>query len=902
MRMDQMQALEALCRRRAKEETARREDQRANNTDATRARDLRTLALIEDVKINRTRQVAAKDTFSLELPHSTGQKIECQVDMLLRDTPSDAKDADILIIEVDSTGRFLLFPPINKDCISARLGDHDCQLVVMNRGVANKEVWSESFILETDEPAAAKDWLDLLGAVPRPPPIVRKQITMDPQLASESSAANADSESIISTLKNSDDIPIGERRRRAEEETSKSNRRHRRAPSTLHECLEEDPSHSELGELCILDVKDLNDAREKAGSLPLTLSRKRPTPTQYHTPNAKLPVVMTGALADSKQESFGGKDTQRDYSEASSGIPHVPKVRSTSSPATPEKPSTPLRDSMRPESGILKKQQPSTPTCEDAPPPPPAHRSPTTPNTLKKAPELETPTPKAKNRRTSSPLKHEWQPSDASGTSSSSEHSDSESDSYSDSSEDDLEAMDSPTDLPPTIVFRKPSPSESLYNLPNASVAPSNSASQAPYRHAPLRQTSENTKKTFARIFFWEDDGPRSSWKDMWPQICSIAITPGRIEAWEISATHSSTLDGSFESSSSDLNSEIDPSTERPLIALDLTPFVMLRQSTVIDIEITSPPLSQSRFKCTGAVRFRTITPQDCHFLYNAVHYARMNNAVFIKLEEERKFAAYGTHSYQQAIAPNTRRSLFGRQRSYRASARAPQSDIGSEQSSRSSVATALKRLSGGGLFNIAKSSVDRSGPMSHSTSSSDYSGATPPGTPGSPSMAGSSAYSQMPDLGWEDIPITLSIPATHSKWEMLGAAFLTISTPPPDMRPESSQNYGIPKRITITRKKLHMGSLQGPSKEALVMVDIVVGVGCFNLVARKGVLMHDWRDIRGNDGQVGAIGSTGGVSGTMGRYLFQTEKGMARDWIWSLTGGLHDRRRGSGYASGFAA
>jgi len=389
----------------------------------------------------------------------------------------------------------------------------------------------------------------------------------------------------------------------------------------------------------------------------------------------------------------------------------------------------------------------------------------------------------------------------------------------------------------------------------------------------------------------------------MWPEICSIVVTPGRIEAWEISAAHSSPVrDANFESSSSDLNSVIDASSERPLIALALTPLVMLRQSTAIDIELNSPPLSQARLKNIGAVRFRTITYQDCHFLYSAVHYARMNNAAWIKLEEERKFSAYGTHSYQQAIAPNTRRSFFGRQRSYRASARAPQSDMGSEQSGRSSVATALKRLSGSGLFNIAKSSVNRSGPMSHSTSSSDYSGATPPGTPGSPSMAGSSAYSQMQDLGWEDIPITLSMPATNSKWEMLGSAFLTISTPPPDMRPESSQNHGIPKRITITRKKLHMGSPQGPNEEALVMLDIVVGVGCFSLVARKGVLMHDWRDIRGNDGQVGVIGSTGGVSATMSKYLFQTEKGMARDWIWSLTGGLYDRRRGSGYASGYAA
>jgi hypothetical protein len=226
---------------------------------------------------------------------------------------------------------------------------------------------------------------------------------------------------------------------------------------------------------------------------------------------------------------------------------------------------------------------------------------------------------------------------------------------------------------------------------------------------------------------------------------------------------------------------------------------------------------------------------------------------------------------------------------------------MASEQSGKSSVAAALKRLSGGGLFNIAKSSVNRNGPLSNSTNSSDYSGATPPGTPGSPSQADSSAYSQMPDFGWEDIPITFSRLVTTTKWEERGPAYLTVSTPPPSMRPETSQYYGILKRITVTKKKLHMGSPQGPNPDPQVMFDAAVGVGCFNLVARKGVLMHDWRDIRGSDGQVGVIGSTGGVAATMDKWLISTERGIARDWIWSLTGGLYDRG-GARVPSGYGA
>ncbi|KAE9378661.1 hypothetical protein N431DRAFT_477870 [Stipitochalara longipes BDJ] len=887
---DKMQQLEGLARRRAKEEDARREDRRAYTTDSTRVRCLRTLVQIDGIKIDRNLQVAAKDTFSLELPHSSGQNIECQVDIFLRDNPEDRKDADILIVEVGIDGRFLLFPPLDKNHVSARMGDNDHQLVVQFRGVTNigtqVETWNESFILETEDPEAAEDWLKMLGTVPLPPPIVRKEMLLESELASEISSVNS--------FAHTDDIPIGERRRQTEDKITvkKRQRVEKKAPTTVFECLEEHPYHSELGELCILDVKDLNQARELAGLLPLKLQQKRPTPARYAS--AKIPVVMSGAIGieDNKEDSVGRKQVAGDDRSGEDN------VSPASSPVTSEKCSTPLRDSMRPDPETLKRQA-SPPIRDDGAPPPPAHRSPSSPNTLKMPPVLDSPTPKAKTRRTSSPLKHEWQPDNASLTSPSERSdsdSESDSDTYSSSSEDELEAMDSPIDDTPAVVYRKVSPPVSLYNLPNGSVAPSNSASQAPYRGAPVSKTEGDTRKTIARLSYWKEDGLRSCWTDLWPQICSIVITPGRIEAYEISAAHSSPVRAgdSTSSRSSDLNSEIDASSDRPLVALDLTPLVTLRQSNAVDIEVKSPTLSQSRLKCRGNVRFRTLTAQDGVFLYRAVHYARMNNAVFIKLEEERRYANFGSNAYQQAIAANTRRSFFGRQRSYRASARAPQSDVVSDQSGKSSVATALKRLSGGGLFNIARSSIDRSGPMSHSTSSSDYSGATPPGTPGSPSQAGSSAYSQMQDLGWEDIPIIFSRLVTHSKWDVLGPAFLTVSTPPPDMRPESSQNYGILKRVTVTRKKLHMGSPQGPNPEALVICDIAVGVGCFNLVARKGVVMHDWRDIRGNDGQVGVIGSTGGVSATMGKWLIQTDKGMARDWIWSLTGGLYDRSRGS--------
>jgi hypothetical protein len=97
-------------------------DKAANNTDPTRARDPRTLGQIEDATINRTRQVCAKDFFSLDIKHSNGQRIECRVELLLRDNPSDPSDpGDVLICSVDNISRWLLFRPIAKDYISARI-------------------------------------------------------------------------------------------------------------------------------------------------------------------------------------------------------------------------------------------------------------------------------------------------------------------------------------------------------------------------------------------------------------------------------------------------------------------------------------------------------------------------------------------------------------------------------------------------------------------------------------------------------------------------------------------------------------------------------------------------------------------------------------------------------------
>lgn len=164
---EKYQDLIGRVRRRCKEEFARLEDQRANNTDVTRVRDLKTLGSVEAVKIDRTRQVQARDIFTLDLEHSGGERISRRVELILRDKLDDV--GDVLVCEIDDVRRlFLLFPPISRNLISARLGNRPGQLVIMIRGAQEAEEWSELLVLHAKEEEAAAEWVEMVGTTPVP--------------------------------------------------------------------------------------------------------------------------------------------------------------------------------------------------------------------------------------------------------------------------------------------------------------------------------------------------------------------------------------------------------------------------------------------------------------------------------------------------------------------------------------------------------------------------------------------------------------------------------------------------------------------------------------------------------------------------------------------------------------
>jgi hypothetical protein len=138
------QDLVNAARKRSNDEHARLEDEAAANIDATRARDPRSLAPLAGVRIDPQRCVHARDHFDLHLYHSSGQEISCRVEILMRDDASGTGNGgDLLFCEVDATGRWLLLPPIQRNCVSARNGDLKGEIIVMIRGVqTDASEWS----------------------------------------------------------------------------------------------------------------------------------------------------------------------------------------------------------------------------------------------------------------------------------------------------------------------------------------------------------------------------------------------------------------------------------------------------------------------------------------------------------------------------------------------------------------------------------------------------------------------------------------------------------------------------------------------------------------------------------------------------------------------------------------
>ncbi|KAH7071734.1 hypothetical protein FB567DRAFT_455190 [Paraphoma chrysanthemicola] len=1031
------QDLVTAARRRSNDEHARLEDEAAASIDATRARDPRSLAPLAGVRIDTNRCVRARDHFDLHLYHTTGQELNCRVEILIRDdAPGAGSSGDLLFCEVDPTGRWLLLPPIQLSRVSARNGDLKGEIIVMIRGVqANGTEWNEVMSLVTDDEQAGFEWVQMLGLHPIPPQISDIKIDQSPPLRPGSSDASTSLLSAATTpipphksrtpSPHEIEIPIGEQHTEVSKvwryDTPEKRLQSRAAspttplgggidtqnidepyndpdctPRSLDDAVRAAGTGSPAGlkrtRATRLPRNDTSSPTSSRPSRKITLDdptepadeakaveddvKPRRKSTKRQRPKS-LPTATSTVSQSSKAYSVWMPSSDIDYSDESEEgeisskeatpsppdsppsspqrpqahrrvssvpsmeLPVIPRSRKTSQPTTPtrdvEKPMGPRpKAASAPPKRRRSVRKPSdddsarsNETAEEPPAPPP-HRSssPATPVTLKgsNTPVFTPSLPAFRNkRRSSSPLKHEYEPSTCTESSSESESEEEtvsegdldeedEASLTSDSSEDELDD-DVPMPLMPigylgprgytsrpapgvrdttrpsrdqvepqdTKKFPKVSPPSSIYTLPNGTITPSQSASNTPYRTVP--QGNGKAVKAVASIFAWSDAG---RWDSLHPDECSIVVTPGKIEVFEISAMHSKPF-------VADGDEILQPEGRAPLVAVELTPLVPLRKSTAIDISIRSPPTSDSRIRTGNNIMLRSRNPAECAQLYAMINQSRINNPTYIALQNAR--GPYGQTSWaevmdrQNAARTNGGTSsgwlggTLGRRSSYRKSSTRAASISAATDSSVGTMNTALKsalgRFSWGknGVFSVRNSTLgSRSTGSSFDANSSGGSGASTPNgdgrAPGAPA-------------GITNTKCRLYERETLKKWRDMGSARLTIMLPSPNPSMPSSPSPNTRQRAHGQRDPTQERRIviTGKTKNE-ILLDVTLSESCFERVARSGIAVSVWEDVVGDDGHIGRVGKTGGVSGARARvFMVQMKSERECAYCYGLLG-----------------
>ena len=510
----------------------------------------------------------------------------------------------------------------------------------------------------------------------------------------------------------------------------------------------------------------------------------------------------------------------------------------------------------------------STPYRADGAPPPPVHRT-----FGRKSPSLQPPAQQVK-RRTSSPLKHEYLPSDVSAS------EDVTGDSESESSGDEIDSIDIP-DTEVGVSIKDTIVTESL--ISEESLTPSNSASQAGLGPRPTSIATAPRDGThfLCSISHWYDK--KGIWKDLSSEPCSIVVSAGMVEAFSMKTE---------KRSSTEADPGLDDKATKPLVALDLTPLSLVRKSNALDLEIRTALMEHSKFLSIGGgtFRFRSASIDETLNLYAAVHDARLKNEKYIKLEQEARFKGFGERKSQDEgddKSSSKRRSWFGRKNSYRASARAPsqsQEDTNTSYSSNASASSFLKRFTSTAnlSFNIGRSSVEKqsqsgSGATSFYTSGSSSSGS---GGPRSPSISMDGSGKSGP-LSSENIPIRLHLLISASKWEDYGNCILQVRRPPPGWRQELRANHGLEKRVTVTTVPK-----KSSKDEPRIVLDAVLGSGCFSLMGTRGIVCSIWEELKDEQGRTGYVPAYGNTGGSVKKWCLQMGGVSQTMWLLAL---LHE-------------
>lgn len=895
------------ARTRANEETARLEDEAASAIDPSRARDPRSLAPITGVHVDHTRCVRARDYFDLDLRHSTGQQLTCKVEIVLRDDAPVRGDAgDVLFCEVSTTGRWLLFPPVLSKLVSARRGDQDGEIIVMIRGfLPSGREWREVLSLQAEDEQAVDEWLGMLSSTPVPSSLtkrssfdLRRNPVMSGALPEPSSQRMPSLREVevpigepvtnSSILWDGSEVnsQIGDPMPRTVRKTGPT-RRNSQPPPPLDDrsskARGEDSARTTPRRYRERPRSEYLDARAASDVTRTTSDWTAETGSTFSKDSYSVWLPSSGRRSDDSSEGEDDRSPprrpamrRRTSSVPSRDLPTAPTSRKPSQPTRPKTPEQRMSGHRHGEAATVNRSSGPEPASAPAklqklkstppkerelarPPQPPAHNRPTSLGLRSSVLPSFTPAFLKRHRRSSSPLKHEYEPSTASSGSDSDLSALDDGDSFTSDSategppEDQISTVGELKSFPVMGGYRpmtQRTPPESVFSPTDPSLAPSQSASQAPYRTVPLSQAKAS--ETVACIFAWSESG---SWESLHPEECCIVVTPGLIEAFDIAQAHAAPADNEGQALRS-------PSTRgvKPLVALELTPLVPLRRGTALDISIRSPPTANSLYRTGNNIMFRSRNTEECETLYHLINRARIDNPTYIALQRARgpqPQSNWGeTMDRRNAQRPSSGSwwNLGSRKSStYRSNSSARPQSIAVTDSSVASMNTAfsaLRRFSGSGrFFNIARSTI-----TSRQGSRSTYSDSLDSGV-ASPVVAVDPALGT--PLGLTNMKIRLYFRETASKWRDLGSARLTILIPPradPSL-PGSPAATGNEKRVLVT------GKTQGQ-----VLLDATLGESAFERIARTGIAVSVWEEHAG-----GHVAAAGGVLASTSKvYMIQ--------------------------------
>ncbi|KAL4934410.1 uncharacterized protein BDV17DRAFT_6823 [Aspergillus undulatus] len=834
------QNLVAEARRRAREERARLEDESASAIDSSRARDPESLGALAGVTVDKTRRVRARDFFNLSLYHSSGQVIDCRAEILFRDNASEhGPGGDLLICEVDQSDRWLLFPPIDIGCVSARHGDKKGEIVVMIRSPPNRERrFQELLSLQIDEEDVGIEWIQMLGRTPVPPAISRSQsfIERAKQRQRAQTISGPNDVSLAQRTPPSPTsvaIPIGEK-----PTSSRASRRSWTAKEWS------DPSSLDSLAATESQVSSQTDITRESDYNAAEAETSKPSPQTQSILHSRDPRKLV--IGDDKSSSQGlkrsGAKRISKYGELGPQSPLSPTGAEATTPATPTRDHDETQQTGQSTNFYAQyKNSPKTPTRAEP------EESPR----VSSVPSANLPSiPKLRQGSSTSYIPDD-EPEEEYNLDSLPETSTKRKSHSRSGSESDASYGDEPPPPPPhsrspsstgsgltstpilsptgRVRRRGSSPLKHEYEPSTASDSDSVYSDTSTVRRYDMYSDSDTVTDSSDEDS--EDDIParigsrvsRAKPDDQESELSASTSTLSlsnltnragyrsvpsqpRKSSSAIATVFAWSDKGSWENIFPDeckiiispglveahemkddphANGEDAFKNMRPVVALELTPLVPIRRGTAIDISIRSPPTPRSKVTWSNNIMFRSRNAEECEALYGLINQARTNNPTYIALQNARG-------PLDDLPAPLNERAgksasgFFGwprRRKSYRASA-SPRSLADNSESSvgtMSSAFSALKRFKGkSSMFSISRSSVSsrrqKDGESGSLFSSSAASGA---GSNGGGISRIAAAIKGVDGIGLSNAKIRLYARETQSKWRDMGAARLTIMPAP---------------------------------------------------------------------------------------------------------------------------